>query len=154
MHHGAAVIADHAHQALRQDAVQRRHKIVGLDAHVQEAADHVDDVIGVDGREHQVAGQRGLDGDLRGFGVADFADHDLVGIVAQNRTQAARERQALLLVDRNLRDAANLVLDRIFDGDDLVFVGLDFVDARRTAWWSCRCPVGPVTSTMPYGSLM
>ena len=32
------------------------------------------------------------------------------------------------LVDRNLGDAANLVFDRIFNGDDLVFVGLDFVD--------------------------
>ena len=33
-----------------------------------------------------------------------------------------------LFVDGNLRDAANLVLDRVFDGDDLVFVALDLVE--------------------------
>ena len=113
--------ADVAHQPLRQHAVQRRDELVRLDAHVQEAAEHVDDVVGVDGREHEVAGQRRLDGDLRGLGVADLADHDLVGVVAQDRAQAARERQPLLLVDRNLRDAAQLVFDRILDRDDLVF---------------------------------
>ena len=30
-----------------------------------------------------------------------------------------------LLVHRNLRDALDLIFDRIFDGDDLVFVVLD-----------------------------
>ena len=52
----------------------------------------------------------------------------LVGIVAQDGAQAAGEGEAFFLVDGNLRDAANLVFDRIFDGDDLVFVVLDFVE--------------------------
>ena len=60
-----AVDADVPHQPLRQHAVERRHELVGLDAHVQEAAEHVEDVVGVDGREHEVPGQRRLDGDLR-----------------------------------------------------------------------------------------
>ena len=77
--------------------------------------------------EHQVSGKRGVDGDLRGFGVADFAHHDLVGIVTQNRTQAAGKGQALLFVDRNLRNADDLVFDRVFNGDQLVFVALDLV---------------------------
>src|SRR5205814_3571324 len=54
--------------------------------------------------------------------------HDLVRIVTQNGAQAAGKRQAFLLVDRNLVDAANLVLDRIFNRDDLIFFGLDLVD--------------------------
>ena len=124
------MLADHPHQPLRQNAIQRRNEIVGLDAHVQEAADHVDHVVGVDGSENQVAGQRGVDGDLRCLRVADLAHHDLVRIVAQDGAQAAGERQPLLFVDRNLGDAANLILDRIFDGDDLVFVGLDLVQRR------------------------
>ena len=36
------------------------------------------------------------------------------------------KRQALFLVHRNLRDALDLVFHRVFDGDDLVFVVLDF----------------------------
>ncbi len=53
----------------------------------------------------------------------------LVGVVAQDGAQAAREGQPLFLVDGNLRDAANLVLDRVFNGDGLVFVALDLVGA-------------------------
>ena len=83
---------------------------------------HVQNVVGVNRRKHQVAGKRGLDCDLSGFGVADFADHDLVGVVAQDGTQSARKREPFLLVHRNLRDSRQLVLDRIFNGDDLVFV--------------------------------
>ena len=124
-----AVRADHAHEPLGEDAVQGRDEVVELDLHVEEAAEHVDDVVGVDGREHEVAGQGRLDGDLRRLLVADLADHDLVGVVAQDRAQPAREGQALLLVDRDLRDAAELVLDRVLDRDDLVLDGLDLREA-------------------------
>jgi hypothetical protein len=39
----------------------------------------VDDVVRVDRREDEVAGERGLHGDVRGLLVADLAHHDLVG---------------------------------------------------------------------------
>ena len=88
----------------------------------------VDDVVGVDGGEDEVAGEGGVDGELGGFGVADFADEDLVGVVAEDGTEAAGEGETLLLVDRNLGDAADLVFDGILDGDDLVFFGFDLVE--------------------------
>src|SRR6266568_688230 len=125
-----AVFADDANQPLGQDAVQGADKVVWLDAHVDEAADDVGHVVGVNSGEEQVAGERGLDGDLRGFLVADFAHHDLVRIVAEDGTQTARESKPLLLIDRNLRDAANLVFHRVFNRDELVFVGLDLIDGR------------------------
>src|ERR1019366_269838 len=90
-----AELADHSHQPLRQNAVQRRNEVVGLDSHVEEAAQHVYHVVGVDGGEHQVSGQRGVNGNLRRLGVADFSHHDLVGIVTQNRAQAAGKGQSL-----------------------------------------------------------
>ena len=37
--------------------------------------------------------------------VADLADHDPVGVVAQDRAQPAREGEALLLVHRDLQHA-------------------------------------------------
>src|SRR5208283_3630264 len=128
MHSGPAGIANDPHQPLRQNAIQRRDKVVRLDAHVQEAPEHVHHVIGVDGGEHEVARQRRLDGDLGGFVVANFAHHDLVRVMTQDGTQTAGEGQTLFFVDRNLGDAAYLILDRVFNGDDLVFVGLDLVD--------------------------
>ena len=75
-----------------------------------------------------MASQRGLNGDLRCLGVADFADHDFIGVVAQDGAQAPRKRQALLFVDRNLRDALQLILDRVFNRDDLVFSISDLVE--------------------------
>ena len=77
-----------------------------------------------------MAGKCRLNGDLGGFLVADFADHDLVRVVTQDGPQAAREGETLLLVHRNLGDAPQLVLNWIFDSDDLVFIALDLVDGR------------------------
>ena len=51
--------------------------------------------------------------------VADLADHDDVGILAQDRAQAARERHLDLRVDLRLADAVDVVLDRILDGHDV-----------------------------------
>src|SRR5580692_3355347 len=137
-----AGFANQSHQPLRQNAVQRRNKVVRLDAHVKESPDHIDNVIGVNRGENQVAGKRGLNRDLCRLGVTDFAHHDLVGIVTQNGSQSASESQALFLVDRNLSNAANLVFDRVFNGDDFVFVGFNLADGRvqRGGFAAARWP--------------
>ena len=44
-----------------------------------------------DGAEDEVAGQRGLDGDLGGLDVSDLTDHDDVGILAEDRAEQAGE---------------------------------------------------------------
>jgi len=87
---------------------------------VLEAPQHVQHVVGVDGREDQMAREGRLDGDLRRFGIADLAHEDLVGIVAQDGAQAQGEGEPLLLVPGDLRDALELVLDGILGGDYLV----------------------------------
>ena len=69
-----------------------------------------------------------LDGDLGGLIIANLADHDLVGVVAQNGAKAAGKREALLFVHRDLSDAAQLVLDGVLDGDDLVLIGANFIE--------------------------
>ncbi len=66
----AAVGAEFAQQPLRQHAQQRAAEQKGLDTHVGQARDGAGGVVGVQGGQHQVAGERGLDGDLRGFEVA------------------------------------------------------------------------------------
>ena len=80
-------------------------------------------VVGVQRREHEVAGQRRLDGDLRGLEVADLADHDDVGVLPQDRAQRVGEGEADLRLHLDLVDAGQLVLDRVLDGEDL-HVGL------------------------------
>src|SRR4030095_8718156 len=60
--------------------------------------------------------------------VANLTDHDLVRIVAQDRTKTAVECQTLLLVHWYLSDSMKLILNGIFDGDNLVFFVSYFVE--------------------------
>src|SRR3546814_6550552 len=64
------------HQALGEDAVDGGGEQVVLDAHVEHAGDAAGGVVGVQGAEHQVAGERGLDRDARGFQVAHLRSEE------------------------------------------------------------------------------
>src|SRR5688572_6897105 len=66
-----------------------------------------------------MAGQRRLNGDLRRLKIADFADHDDVRVLAQDRAQGVRKGQADVRMDLDLVDAGELVLDRVLDGKQL-----------------------------------
>ena len=78
-------------------------------------------------RKHEVAGQRRLHGDLGRLLVADFADENDVGIVTQNRTQAAGKGQARFFRNLDLVDALELIFDGVFDGDDFAQGIIDFI---------------------------
>ena len=91
-----------------------------LDAHVRKAGDGAGSVIGVQGAEHQVAGERRAHGDLRGLEIADFSDHDDVRVLANNVAQARRKGQPDLGIHMDLVDTRQLVLDRILHRDDLL----------------------------------
>src|SRR5258705_176169 len=115
----AAVHAEAAHQALRDDADERRRADVRLDADVGQSGHARRRIVGVERREHEVARLRRLHGDARGLLVADLADEHDVRVLPEDRPQGAGERQLDLVVDLGLVDAGNLVLDGILDGDDV-----------------------------------
>ena len=115
----AAMLAQAAHQALCHDPIQRRGQKIVLDPHVEQPGQRAGGVVGVQGREHQMAGQRRLDRDLRGLQIADLADHDHVRVVAQHRAQDMGEAQPDLRLDLDLVDAVELILDRVLDGQHL-----------------------------------
>ena len=75
--------------------------------------------------EDEVAGERGADGDIRRLAVANFADHDDVGILTDDVPQPRREGQPDLRIDVDLIDPVHLVFDRIFDRDDLLVRQID-----------------------------
>jgi hypothetical protein len=83
--------------AARQHALQLGvHVEVRHDAHVLLVSSASSRrVVRVQRRQHEVTGQRGLDRDLDGLGVADLTDQDDVGVLAQDRAQRARERDAI-----------------------------------------------------------
>ena len=101
----------------------------GFHADVGETRDGGRRVVGVQGGENQVAGERGVDGDVGGLRIPDLTDHDDVGRLAQHGAQGRCEGHADVGLDHHLVDAGKLVFDRILHGDDL-FVG--FVDDVET----------------------
>src|SRR5258705_6472732 len=126
----AAMRAIQPYESLGEYAVERRDETVRVYTHMRETAQHVEYVVGVHSGEHQMSGQRRLHGNLRSFGVADFADHDFVRIVAQYRAQPARKREPLFFVDRNLQHSRQLILDGVFDGDYFVAAMINFGECR------------------------
>ena len=59
--------------------------------------------------------ERGADADPGGLIVADLADHDDVGVLAEHRPQPFAEAHVARIVDLRLVDPGNAVLDRVFD---------------------------------------
>src|SRR5262249_17728832 len=115
-----AMRADAAHEPLGTGKDHRRGNQEWGDAHVIEARDGARGIITVHRAEHLVAGQGRFDGDFGGFGIANFPDHDDVGVLAENRTEGIGESKANFLFGGHLVDARGLEFDRVFDGDDVV----------------------------------
>jgi len=88
-------------------------------------------------RQHEVARERGLDRDAGGLGVADLADEDDVGVLAEDRPEALGEGDAGDLVDLDLVDRGEDVLHRVLDGHDVALAAVDLaeggVERRRLA---------------------
>ncbi len=82
------------------------------------------------GRQHEVTGQRGLDRDDPGLSVADLADQDDVGVLAQDRPQRVGEGEPGLRVRLHLVDVGEPVLDRILDRDDVARLDVEQVEGR------------------------
>ena len=72
-----------------------------------------------------MAGEGSLNGDLGRLAVADLAHHDDVRILPQNRAQPVRERELDLGIHLHLTDTLQLILDRVFDRDDVALGRVD-----------------------------
>ena len=77
-----------------------------------------------------MAGHRGPEGHLRRLRVANFADQDDVGVLPQQASHTAGERQAGGLVDRGLTNPPHRVLDRVLQGHDVDRLGIEMIQHR------------------------
>ena len=123
-----ALLAASSHKSLAEHAFEGGRQQVGRDVHIDETRDSACGVIGVEGREHEVSGKRGLDRDLGGLQVADFSDHHHVGVLTQEGAKHLGERVARLGVDRHLDDSVHIVFDRLLGRQQL---RIDLVDAAK-----------------------
>src|SRR5216684_7480695 len=86
-----ANLTEAAAEPLRQDQVERGGDQKGLDPHVEQSAHRTWGVIGVQGGEHQVSGQRRFDANLGGLEVPDLTDHDRVRVLTKKAPQRRGE---------------------------------------------------------------
>src|SRR5690606_41872165 len=63
-----------------------------LDAHVHEAVDAAWRIVGVQGRQHEVAGEGGLDGNRGRLAIPDLAHQDHVRVLSQERSDRKSTR--------------------------------------------------------------
>ena len=102
-----------ADEALGDDGGEGVRDHPRLDAEVDQAHDRLHRARGVKRREDEVPGERGLQRDRRRLGVADLADEDDVGVLAQDRAQPRREGEARARVGLSLVDRRDVDLDGV-----------------------------------------
>ena len=122
-----AVLANAAHETLGADQVQRARHEERLDTHVHQTVHGARRVVGVQRRQHKVAGERRFDRDFRRFEVSNFADEDDVRVLTQEAAKRRRKVQPDVLADLHLVDADQVEFNRVLGGHD---VGFHRVDAR------------------------
>src|SRR5690606_21166699 len=73
-----------------------------LDAHIDKPSDDTSGRVGVQRTEYQVPCKCGFDGNVGRFKIADFADHNHVGVAAQDVSQHGRKLHLVSVVDFRL----------------------------------------------------
>ena len=68
-------------------------------------------------------------GDVRSFEVANFANHDDIGRLPEDRAQRDRKGHSDFRIHLHLVDPIHLIFDRLFDRDDLAVGFVDVVQA-------------------------
>ena len=76
-----------------------------------------------------MTGDRSLDGDGCSFAVTNFADHNDVRVLTQNRTQGVGEGQLGLDVDLYLIDAFDVGFYGVFNSDDVDAVAVELAQS-------------------------
>src|SRR5688572_15136245 len=80
--------------------------------------------------QNLVTSQRGFDGDLSRFRIANFTDHHNVRVLTEDRPESACESKSDFLLHRHLVDAGNLEFDGILDGNDVELRIIELIERR------------------------
>ncbi len=106
-------------QPLMEHGQQPICQCIGLDAHVTHARDCLKRPACVKRAHDEVAGERRLDGNPRRLGIAHLPDENDIRVLPKQRSKDRRKGSSCLRVHLDLRDAVEVILDRVFDGHDV-----------------------------------
>ena len=121
-------IVEDPDQPLCQHPDQARRQQERLHTHVAQTRDRTRGSVRVKRRQYEMSGQTGLHGDLRGFQVSDLADHDDIGVLAEDGPESSCERHFDLGIDLSLADPVDEVFDRVLYRHDIAAVVVDPVE--------------------------
>ena len=114
-----AAIAQDADQPLRDHRPQRRFEQETLDAEIEQARHRRSRGFRVQGGQHEMAGEGRMNGDTGCLGIAHFAHHDDIWILADESPHRGGESKADRGFHLRLIHALNFIFDRILDGQNL-----------------------------------
>lgn len=114
-----ALGAEAADEPLVKDQFDRGGDGGVVGAEDQEAFEHTLTRAGVECRDNEVPGERGPDGKVSGFVVADFPQDQHLGVLAEEMPGGLGEVQAARFIDLGLHDAGDDLFGGVFDGDDV-----------------------------------
>src|SRR3989344_8948358 len=118
----------HLDEALGYRNIQSRRNEEGVHPHIDQSRDYAGGIIGVEGRKHNVTGKRGLHRELCRFFIPNLANHDNVGVLAENGTETARKSIFDLGTHLALIDTVHVVLYWIFQADNVITFAVEFME--------------------------
>ena len=120
--------ADFSDETLGTSEKDRRTDEERFDSHIVEPGNGTGGIVGVQGGENLVTCESGFDGDIGGFVVANFADHNDVGILAEDGAESIGKAETDFGFNGDLINSGELVFDGIFDGDDIILGVVQFAE--------------------------
>ena len=124
----ATIRANFSDETLRTSEEDRGTDQERFDSHIVEPGDSASGIVGVQSGENLVAGESRFDGDIGGFVVANFTDHDDVRILAEDGAESIGKAQTDFGFDGNLINSGELVFDGVFDCDDIILGVIQFTE--------------------------
>ena len=103
-----------AQESLAENQPEGAADEVGFELHFEEAGESFDSGARMEGAEHEVAGEGGLENGFGCSGVADFTDEDHVGILAHQGSDAGGQIKASSFPHLRLSDSWECDFDGVF----------------------------------------
>ena len=135
---GFAFGTNRSDETLCHGREQGRGNQIRFNPHLQKAGNGTGAVVCVQGGQHNVAGQRSLNGDLRSLPIPDLTDHDDVRILPQGMLQKLGKVD-MLFIDGNHRKKPALqyfhqCLQHIHDDSVLILDDIHWSVGMEEAW--------------------
>ena len=101
-----------------------------FNSHIHQTGNGTRRIVGVKCAEYKVSGKRCFDSDLGSLKVTDLSHQNTVRVLTEKCPECFLESHADCIIDRTLHQAFNIILYRVFGGEDFIFNLIDFTESR------------------------